>query len=255
MKKTYIWIFACISSLTILSCDEREIEVFGEKHCINFEKFFINAAHPGTEQADSTEVSFFFATDDEKFVTADLIIHLSGRKLDSDLPFKLRVVPELTTALPDEYVLESNYKFKAKPIPSGVALISDTIGIKMKRSSRLSQFPNGVTLVLEVVLDDKIQAGQFERSRAKIILTEDSVRPLWWTAEVEVFLLGNYSVKKYKMFLKHVPNAVTLNQSMIINEPDNAIKLTRAFKKWISEQDPSNPDIYEETGELMTVNV
>lgn len=246
------YLFVLSLSLLISSCDEREVEVFGTEHELYFKKFFVNAVYPGTDQADSTAVSFFFSTDDITFITADLVMHLSGRRLTEDLNFKLRVVPEETTAIASEYDISGSFTFRAKDLSPDDKDITDTIHVKMLRSSRLKDFPDGVKLVVEVIPNEKVGIGQFERSRAKIILTERSVRPTWWTREVEEYLMGTFSEKKYLLFLRNVDNAISMNESMIENEPDRAIKLAREFKLWLYKQ---NPQVLEEDGRVMTVNV
>ena len=237
---------------SFISCNEREIELYGYGHELFFDKFFINAFYPGTQESDSTTVSFFFAEDDVESIDANLIVHLSGRKLTEDLKFKLRVVEDGTTALPNEYILEDHYVFRSLEIPENATSIADTIAIKILRSKRLPQSPNGVRLVLEIDEFNDVKAGQFERSRAVIILIENAVQPLWWTREVEEYLLGKYSAKKYKLFLVNVEGAENLDENTIVNKPDQAIKYAREFKKWLLEQDPP---VTEEDGSLMKVNV
>ena len=109
-----------------------------------------------------------------------------------------------------------------------------------------------VRSVVELVPNDRIQLGQVERIRAKIIATTVQTQPVWWTSEVENELLGVYSQKKYKLFLENVDRNAEFNGDLIKNSPDQAIKKALEFKKWLSEQEPA---IREDDGSLMVVNV
>ena len=179
--------------------------VFGSDHYIYFDKFWKDASYPGTEKADSTEVTFFFVGEDENSTNAELIVVLAGRQLEHDLDFKLRVVPELTTALPEEYTLKDKYTFHARPVQEGDTRFQDTIQIQLNKSARLDTMSAGYRLVLEVVPDENVKPGQYERARSVIRIVKDPVRPEWWNSEVDIYLLGTYSATKYKLFLENVP--------------------------------------------------
>ena len=204
----------------------------------------------GTAKADSTDVTFFFAKPTDDHVMAEIVVALAGRPLTKDLHFGLKVVKDMTTATPDEYVLENSYTFRARPIPAGASLILDTIQIRMNRSARLNDLEEGIRLVVEIVPSDELQVGQFERSKAVIHLTKDAVKPEWWTLEVSAGLLGNYSSLKYKTFLENIPGAYSLDGNMIKSAPDEAIKLVKLFKQWLAE----NPT-EDENGLPMSVEV
>ena len=194
--------------------------------------------------------TFFFAKPTDDHVMAEIVVALAGRPLTKDLHFGLKVVKDMTTATPDEYVLENSYTFRARPIPAGASLILDTIQIRMNRSARLNDLEEGIRLVVEIVPSDELQVGQFERSKAVIHLTKDAVKPEWWTLEVSAGLLGNYSSLKYKTFLENIPGAYSLDGNMIKSAPDEAIKLVKLFKQWLAE----NPT-EDENGLPMSVEV
>ena len=195
-------------------------------------------------------MTFFFAKPTDDHVMAEIVVALAGRPLTKDLHFGLKVVKDMTTATPDEYVLENSYTFRARPIPAGASLILDTIQIRMNRSARLNDLEEGIRLVVEIVPSDELQVGQFERSKAVIHLTKDAVKPEWWTLEVSAGLLGNYSSLKYKTFLENIPGAYSLDGNMIKSAPDEAIKLVKLFKQWLAE----NPT-EDENGLPMSVEV
>ena len=177
-------LFAILGMMLFSACTEQDIEPFGERHEVYFYKYFMDEEAPGTAKADSTDVTFFFAKPTDDHVMAEIVVALAGRPLTKDLHFGLKVVKDMTTATPDEYVLENSYTFRARPIPAGASLILDTIQIRMNRSARLNDLEEGIRLVVEIVPSDELQVGQFERSKAVIHLTKDAVKPEWWTLEV-----------------------------------------------------------------------
>lgn len=240
MNKIFLFL-AIIGGFLFTSCQEDEIMVFGHEHYLYFDKFWKDATYPGTEKADSTEVTFFFLKEDENSVTADLIVVMAGRQLDHDLNFQLRVVPELTTALPEEYTLQPQYTFRALPVQEGDTRFQDTLHIQLNRSARLDTMKDGYRLVLEIVPNEEVKVGQTECARAVIRIVKDPVRPDWWTDEVDAYLLGTYSATKYKLLLQNVPGAYDLNKEMIEQHPDEARKLVLEFKKWL-EQNPSEDE-------------
>ena len=136
---------------------------------------------------------------------------MTGRLLEQDATFKLKVVPDMTTALPDEYKLQDTYTFRAHNVPEGAKNQSDTIAIRMFRSSRLKSMPHGVKLTVELIPMGEIQLGQTERTRAVIVLTRDAVKPEWWDTDVTNNLFGEYSSRKYKLFLLNIDKQATLN--------------------------------------------
>ncbi len=219
---------------------------------IFFEKFYVNAIYPGTEPADSTITSFFFHPDGTVDVTIPLVVQLSGMPLTSDLHFGLKVVPEATTATPDEYTLDPYYVFRAGTIQENSANIQDTIYIKMHRSSRLESRPEGIRLVVEIVPNDEVALGQYERIRTKVILTTTPIRPVWWTTTIENNLMGKYTEKKYKLFLNEIDKQAQMSTMLINERPDEAIKLVLRFKAWLNTQDPP---IEEVDGSLMQVAI
>ena len=162
-----------------------------------------------------------------------MIVVLAGRKVEKDTPFRLRVVDELTTALPEDYTLEDEYIFRAMPVPDNATSMQDTIHIQFNRTPHLDEVDGGYRLVLEIVPTEEMKVGQYERSRAIIWVSKEPVRPLWWNEEVETYLLGKYSPLKYKLFLENVEGAEDLNENVIKEQPDLARKLVMKFKEWL----------------------
>ncbi|MCR9011018.1 DUF4843 domain-containing protein [Gabonibacter chumensis] len=230
----------------LISCNREKIEVFHGTSQIYFDKFYMDALKPGTKQADSTVMSFFFFPEDTKEIEVPLVVQFSGVPLTSDLKFGLKVVKEATTANADEYKLDEYYTFHAKPIVPEQLEIKDTIHVKLLYTDRLKTLEGGVRLVVELVPMEGLELGQYERRRAVIISTALESRPEWWTQEVEITLLGRYSQKKYKLFLQHADPKGELNEELITNRPDLAIEYVLRFKKWLTD----NPGQTDEYGEI-----
>lgn len=252
MKK---YLFLIILSFTVLlfSCHEDDIITFRDGREIYFDKFYVNAMSPGTESADSTVTSFFFYPDKTQDITVNVVVNLSGFLLTSDMKFQLKVISEETTATPNEYTLSDFYTFRANNVGEDAKEVKDTIQIALHRSARLDDMPDGVRLVVELVPNDECGLGQIERIRAKIVMTTMAMKPEWWTKEVTDGLLGDYSQKKFKLFLNHVDLEGKMGADMIENHPDEAIKLVMAFKQWLSEQDLET--ITDVDGSLIQVKI
>lgn len=239
-------------SLILTACQEEPLQVFGEEHHIYFEKFYMDALFPGKERADSTMVSFFFMADEANELSAALVVNMTGRLLEKDRKFGLKVVPELTTARPDEYKLADFYMFRAGKVSTDATNQSDTIHIPMFRSPRLASMPQGIKLTVELIPMEDVQLGQKERRCASIVLTPEPLRPDWWDETVTQNLLGNYSPRKYRLFCRHIDPNQTLNAEMLEKATHQAIKLARAFKQWLV-QHPA--EAVEEDGSPMIVKV
>jgi hypothetical protein len=212
----------------------------------------VNAIYPGTESADSTVATFFFYPDGTTDINVPLVVKLSGTPLTSELSFGLKVVAEETTANPEEYTIASSYSFRANTIADNSVDIRDTIYVQMHRSNRLENLPQGVRLVVELIPNTQVKVGQVERARAKIILTTNTTRPLWWSSTVASNLMGVYTEKKYKLFLNHIDTNAEMSEQLIQSSPDQAIKLVMKFKEWLNAQ---NPPIEEDDGSLMQVAI
>ena len=218
------------------SCSEKDVETFNGRYQIYFDKFYMNALAPGTEEADTTSVSFFFYPEGTKSIKAKLVVNLSGPMLTSDLKFRLRAIEEDGTALPEEYKLEDEYTFRARPVGEDAKEVQDTIEVTLIHSGRLESFgPKGIRLVVELVPNENVDLGQFERRRAVIVWSEVEAQPDWWDYEVTWALLGEYSYSKYKLFLATVDPDGEFNGDLIKNDPSRAIELVLMFKKWLTD--------------------
>ena len=251
MEVMKIRLLAILIPLTCIffACSEKDIETFHGRHQIYFDKFYMNALYPGTEEADTTRTSFFFYPENTSSIKVQLVVNLSGRLLDADLNFGLKLVEEGTTALPGEYKLEESYVFHRKPVEEGAKEIKDTIELTLIHSDRLAELGlEGVRLVVELVPSVEVDLGQYERRRAVIVWSEVEAQPEWWDYEVQWSLLGDYSYAKYKLFLQTVDTDGELNGELIKENPARAIELVTEFKEWLLDHldDPDRGDEYRE---------
>lgn len=237
-------------SVLFFACSEKETPTFNDGHEIFFEKFFMNEIYPGTASADSTEVSYFFYPDGTRNIEIPLVVCLSGRLLVSDITFGLKVDTENTSATPEEYTIDPSYSFKSTTVGEDATEIKDTIFVKIHRSARMDDTP--IRLVVELEPGTALGVGQYERRKAKIIVSTMAIKPDWWTTEVTNNLLGTYSEKKYKLFLNEIDVNAEMSSRLIQDRPDQAIKLVMRFKAWLNEQ---NPPITEDDGSLMNVAI
>lgn len=230
------------------ACEEKNIAVFEGRNQIYFEKFYMNALYPGTEEADTTRTSFFFFPENTDEIKVKLVVNLSGLELEKDLHFGLKMVEEGTTAKSEEYRLEKEYLFRKRELPTDTKEVKDTIEVSVLHSERLAELgPEGMSLVVELVPNDDVDLGQYERRRAVIIWSEVEAKPDWWTYEVEWSLLGVYSYEKYKLFLQVIDMEGEFNGDLIKNHPAKAIAMVTEFKQWLLEHlnDPEHGAEYK----------
>ena len=68
---SFMWV-AFVVLLT--ACNKDEIKVFNSRYQIYFDKFYINALSPGTEEADTTRASFFFYPEGTESIKVKLAV-------------------------------------------------------------------------------------------------------------------------------------------------------------------------------------
>lgn len=234
MKKIYILfsIFAVLST----ACSRDNVEPFSGTRQIFFDKFYMNEIAPGTEEADSTTATFFFLADEIPSLKVQLAVQLSGDLLTEDLTFGLRAVMEESTAKENAFALADSYTFRARPVPAGEKEVRDTIEVTLKRCPELTAAgEKGLRLVVELVPNENVGLGQYERRRAVIVWTDTEAKPDWWTAEVTHTLLGEYSKDKFLLFLEVVEGADQIDSDFVSEHPAKVIDMVNQFKAWLNE--------------------
>lgn len=250
MKVMKVCLSVIVVSFLLLfsACAEKDIETFSGKRQIYFDKFYMNALPPGMEEGDTTRTSFFFYPEGTPSIKVKLAVNLSGPMLTSDVQFSLNVIESEGTAQAGEYKLEDVYTFRARPVGSEAIDVQDTIEMTLIYSDRLEGLgEKGILLVLELVPNENLDLGQFERRRAVIVWSEVEAKPDWWDYEVTWALLGEYSYEKYKLFLETVDTDSEFNGDLVKNDPSRAIEMVRMFKKWLTDHlgDPDKGEMYK----------
>lgn len=212
-------IFALVVAL--FACEEKETPFY---EGVTYLSFATDISQ------DSTEVSFFFYPGEDK-LEIPVEITLAGKLFDEDVPVRLTVVDSLSDAEENSYSLPENAVFRA-------GLVADTLYVTLHRISALESERYHLVLALEETPDYLL--GQQEYRNNEIIFTAKPARPEWWDATITNVYLGDYSQKKFELFMEvtGVGDLEGLSSSEI-----RALALK--FKRYLKAQ---NPPIMEEDG-------
>ena len=249
MKKS---IYLSFLLFLFCACEEEKVFTFTDGPEVFFDKFYMDAIYPGTEGADSTVVSFFHFPEGTNDIEIPLVVCLSGHLLTEDITFELKAVTEECTGKEgEEFTLDPSYTFKSTTVGEDAEDIRDTISLKVHRTAKMATAP--VRIVVELVPNDKVNVGQYERRRAIISVSTLVSPPEWWNDDVTEYLLGKYSDKKFTLFMAHIDKKGEMSKVLINESPDRAKQLCLEFKQWLLDQ---NPRIYDdENNEYMQVKL
>jgi hypothetical protein len=230
MKKIYI---AAVVLLFALGCEQQGIPTYDDMTSDRYVYLY-------RLWTDSTETSFFFYPGQ-----AEILYPVSVRSTgasDKDETYKIAVVEQRTTAPAGTYEIPANPVMRA-----GRAI--DTCYIKLKLTDLLNT--TKVRLVIALQDSDDFLVGRTEYREAIIWFHNIIAKPAWWTSTVTSQYLGDYSDKKYRLFLDVVGvDLKGANDSQLRN-------YTLIFKKYLTDQKNMTPPqtVYEDDGREMTVNV
>ena len=196
MKIKYtIWgVLAGTAGLILTSCEEKGLLVSSN------DTAYLRFANDMTK--DTTTVSFKMYNEGED---AEIPIEVSvyGQMQNEDLHFNVSVDAEYTTLPADLYVLPTDCRIRK-------GLLTDTIYVILKNAPMLEKETK--ILALQVVEANGVKQGDHSYSRAFITVTDRLFKPHWWSVidagsesnpgnSVDWFYLGEYSERKYQMFL------------------------------------------------------
>ena len=221
--------------LALVACEEKGIETYSGSQNIYFEKFYMDAIAPGTEGADSTVVSFFNYPEGTPSIKVPLIVLLSGNVPTEDIEFKLVQAEGSELQLGTDFTVESSYKFHARPVGDKATDLRDTIYITINNTSKV-QGEVGSRLVVELVPTGKVGVGQYEQRRAVVRINSAPTKPTWWNTEITNYVLGKYSLAKYRLFMNNIDKQGEMSEDLIVNRPDRVRELAIAFKKYLQAQ-------------------
>lgn len=223
-----------ISVLVLLalmpSCKKDDIMRYGSGNHIQFNKSY----------ADSSMFSFLALPNEDEAQTP-LVIELVGNPSDKDRQYKISVADELTTATSQHYSLPSTFTLKANQT-------TDTAWITVKKLPDLAVKP--VRLVLKIESTDELQYGQIDYCVSILNISNVIARPDWWNQTVEWYYLGEYSDKKYSLFIQ-----VTGLSEIDGNNVDQVRYYTMKLKNYLLQEKDAGRTVYEENGEEMSVEM
>lgn len=228
MKKYILYI---IGLLFFVSCQEEKLKPFSGERYISFSN---------NVETDSVSLSFFFYPGQDK-VLVPLEINLAGLPLNKDLEYKIEVNDKHTTADSKYFKLPDNLIFEK-------GKIKDTINIELVNSPELKE--KEVKLVLNIVENENFIPGAISYRYAKIVFSDIVSQPVWWDWKVARYILGDYSVKKFRLFMQ-----VTGIGDITGLHPSDVRSYAIQFKYYLAKEKEAGRTVYEENGAEMEVTV
>lgn len=225
MKKL---VYAIILLVCAVSCKIDEIDRFGQERYIHFE---------GADGKFEYGFSFLYAEGKEEH---ELLIPVkyAGRKYDEDKSFAVEVVAEQTTAKEcEEFVLPESIVFKG-------GTYDDSLRLVLKKTPRMNK--EKLAIRLKLVTNDNFVAAMKNALVVDINVTNVIDRPTWWYGDVENFYLGEYSDKKFELFVKNI----YAGDYGALDE-NSKRKYALDFKDWLN----ANPDQAWDGDKRITVPV
>lgn len=219
MKRIVLYIFLILAGLW--ACNMDDVEVYTSQRYL----FFPDSS----KGLDSVKFSFSHYPGDN-IHEVEFYVALTGIPSIEDLVYRVEVVDSLTTALPEDYETPENLLFAA-----GKTI--DMMKIRCK-NTRKELENKEVVLTLRIVANENFQPGLTGKQTVKIIFNNIKSQPLWWSGELEKYILGKYSDKKFE----HLVLATKVNDWSGLSLSE-ARDLTMKFKVYLIEN-----DIMEEDG-------
>lgn len=224
MKKYFIILIGLL--LFVSACEEKELEVYKSNSFVSFTK----------SSSDTTIFSFFFYRDD--VVEYPIIVRLMGDP-GAERTFKIESDKKLSTLKEELYEIPEYYTFRE-------GMLQDTIKITLKNDADL--LTNQYLLVLELKDGNGLLSSGGSFGRAVMKVSDKAEQPDWWDGYFARDYLGDYSRKKFELFIQ-----VTGEGDLGNKTAGEKRVLALKFKHWLQVQ---NPPIYdEENEEEMVVTV
>jgi hypothetical protein len=226
LHRIYYILFALLIGAT--SCKKDAIDIYEGENYIQFTRSY----------TDSSLFNFLAVPNDDEAVTP-LAVELTGDPVDRDRKYKIVVVPELSTATEENYTLPDAFTLKANNV-------KDTAWLTVKKSPAIAEKP--AKLVLKIEATDDLQTGQADHSIIILYISNVVARPDWWDGNVEGNYLGDYSDKKYLLFIQ------VTGQAELDPQDELALRYhTVRFKNYLLREKDAGRTVYEENGQEMTV--
>ncbi|WP_099289858.1 MULTISPECIES: DUF4843 domain-containing protein [unclassified Butyricimonas] len=228
MKRVYLLVIALF--LTLLSCQRDDIMVYRDGNYVQFVKNLV----------DSSTCSFLAFPNDNQ-LDFPVLVEVIGLPSQQDRAYKIVVAEEFTTANEDSYIFPTSFIMKA-------GAVIDTCWITFIKTSEISQQARKLTIRLT-------ETGDFMLGQAdclgNIIYTSNVIaKPDWWNSTVTSSYLGDYSDKKYRLFIQETGKAEL--------DPSDANELryyTIIFKNYLLKEKDNKTPVLEDDGTEMEVKL
>lgn len=185
------YILLSLLALLLFSCSEDEIKAYSGEQYLYFSELK-DAKDDNKQEVESVEISFNnYPLDNELIV--ELSVGLIGDPFSVATPYKVSVVADKTTALPENYELPANPMFKPY-------VGEDVLPLKLIKTARLKE---DVDLVLKLEPNEFIAGSLKQYETIKIVFNDVESKPLWWTSVVQRNYLGTYSREKYEALIQY----------------------------------------------------
>lgn len=182
------YILLSLFAMLFFSCTEDEIEAYSGKQYL----YFSDLMNDKEENKEAVEISFNnYPLDNE--LSVELTVRLVGDPFSVPTPYKVSVVTDKTTALPENYELPENPMFKP-------FVAEDMLILKLIKTERLKE---DVTLLLKLEPNEYIAGSIKQYETLKIVFNDVQSKPLWWTSMIQKNYLGVYSREKYEALIRY----------------------------------------------------
>lgn len=230
MKRKYIYyIWFCLLGIMVMSCSEDDIALYDDLDYIQFSKYF----------ADSSTCSFM-AYPTKESLEYPVVVEIVGMPETRDREYKISVVKEYTTAVPETYTLPDKFILRA-------GQVIDTCWITMHKTKAIGQVAERLTIRLEETSDFKL--GQSDCREAIIYISDVLIRPDWWLdTQIEWVYLGSYSDKKYRLMME-LTGIVDLDPGNV----DQLRSVAILMRNYLEKEKEAGRKVTEEDGTEMTV--
>lgn len=214
--------------LSLFACKQQEVMMFEGENYIQFNKSI----------KDSLTCSFL-SDPDADFKLFPIVMDVVGKPSPNERKVKLSVINELSTANSSHYKIDQEATFRANRV-------SDTLWVKVFNTPDLKN--KAVKIVYTLQNNNDFKVGEFNYSIGVLYFTNRLARPAWWNEDVVDDYLGEYSDKKYQLF-------IDLTKKVDI-DPDNSVEVlecTMLLKNYLLRQKDIGHTVYEEDGTEMEV--
>lgn len=214
-----------------ISCQEASFSTYETKNYVQFV----------SSLEDSTVVSFTFYPEQNEILWP-LPVEISGIPVEQKLSYRIIVDKERTTAIEGTH-FDLSADMDIKPWA-----VRDTCWLKLKRMPEMKT--KEFRIVLRIIDSRELLQGQLDYSIAIIRVNDKITQPGWWDGNIVQFYLGEYSDKKFSLFIE-----VTGKADLSDVSKSELRMYSLQFKYWLQEQKEKGNTIKEDDGEEMTVRI